>query len=82
MKIRNYRNIPATTPMPGVSKRVPIGPEEGAPNFIMPSNASMKEPGRLRRNSSWILYRMANDPCFRSNSETVYILQKTAGSDK
>jgi quercetin dioxygenase-like cupin family protein len=35
MKIRDYRDIQATAPMPGVSKRVPIGPEEGAPNFIM-----------------------------------------------
>jgi quercetin dioxygenase-like cupin family protein len=35
MKIIDYRDIPATAPMPGVSKRVPIGPEEGAPNFIM-----------------------------------------------
>jgi quercetin dioxygenase-like cupin family protein len=35
MKIRHYRDVPATDPMPGVKKRVVIGPEEGAQNFIM-----------------------------------------------
>ncbi len=35
MKIANYRDVPATAPMPGVRKRVPIGEGEGAPNFIM-----------------------------------------------
>ncbi len=34
MKIVDYLKVPAMAPMPGVSKRVPIGPEEGAPNFI------------------------------------------------
>ena len=35
MKIVDYRKVPATTPLPGVIKRVPIGPEAGAKNFIM-----------------------------------------------
>lgn len=35
MKIRDYRDVQSTEPMPGVKKRVVIGPEEGAPNFIM-----------------------------------------------
>ena len=35
MKIRHYRDVPATEPMPGVKKRVVIGPDEGAQNFIM-----------------------------------------------
>ena len=35
MKIRHYRDVPATEPMPGVKKEVVIGPDEGAENFIM-----------------------------------------------
>ncbi len=35
MKIVDYRKVPATTPLPGVIKRVPIGQEDGAKNFIM-----------------------------------------------
>jgi quercetin dioxygenase-like cupin family protein len=35
MKIRHYRDVPATEPMPGVKKKVVIGPDEGAENFIM-----------------------------------------------
>ena len=35
MKIVDYRKVPATAPLPGVTKRVLIGPDEGAPNFIM-----------------------------------------------
>ncbi|MEW6335725.1 MAG: cupin domain-containing protein [Thermodesulfobacteriota bacterium] len=35
MKVSHYRDIPATEPMPGVKKRVVIGPDDGAPNFIM-----------------------------------------------
>jgi quercetin dioxygenase-like cupin family protein len=35
MKIRHYRDVPAAEPMPGVKKRVVIGPDEGATNFIM-----------------------------------------------
>ena len=35
MKIRHYSDCPATGPLPGVKKRVVIGPDEGAPNFIM-----------------------------------------------
>lgn len=35
MLIRHYREVPETNPLPGVSKRVLIGPQEGAPNFIM-----------------------------------------------
>lgn len=35
MRVRNYRDVPATEPMPGVKKRVVIGPDEGAENFIM-----------------------------------------------
>ena len=35
MKIRHYGDVPATEPMPGVKKQVVIGPDEGAPNFIM-----------------------------------------------
>lgn len=35
MNVKDYRDIPATSPMAGVTKRVPIGPGEGAPNFIM-----------------------------------------------
>jgi len=35
MIIRHYRDVPAEKPMPGVTKRVVIGPDEGAQNFIM-----------------------------------------------
>lgn len=35
MKIIDYREVPTTTLMPGLTKRVPIGPDDGAPNFIM-----------------------------------------------
>jgi quercetin dioxygenase-like cupin family protein len=35
MKVVDYRKVPATVPLPGVTKRVPIGPDDGAPNFIM-----------------------------------------------
>lgn len=35
MKIRHYRDVPTTEPIPGVKKRVVIGPDEGAENFIM-----------------------------------------------
>lgn len=35
MKIQNYRDVPVTEPLPGVSKRVVIGPDEGAPHFVM-----------------------------------------------
>ena len=35
MKIGHYRDVPATDPLPGVKKRVVIGPDEGAQNFIM-----------------------------------------------
>lgn len=35
MKNHHYRDVPATKPLPGVSKRVVIGPNEGAPNFVM-----------------------------------------------
>jgi quercetin dioxygenase-like cupin family protein len=35
MKIVDYRKVPATAPLPGVTKRVPIGPDDGAQNFIM-----------------------------------------------
>ncbi len=35
MNIRHYREVPATNPMPGLKKRVVIGPDEGAQNFIM-----------------------------------------------
>lgn len=35
MLIRHYRDVPATDPLPGVKKQVLIGPDEGAPNFIM-----------------------------------------------
>ena len=35
MKIRNYNEVEAVELMEGVKKRVAIGPDEGAPNFIM-----------------------------------------------
>jgi quercetin dioxygenase-like cupin family protein len=35
MKIRNWKEIPVTEPMKGLSKRVAIGPEIGATNFVM-----------------------------------------------
>ena len=35
MKIVDYRKVPATAPLPGVTKRVVIGPDDGAQNFIM-----------------------------------------------
>jgi len=35
MRVIDYRKVPATTPLPGVTKRVPIGPDDGAKNFIM-----------------------------------------------
>jgi quercetin dioxygenase-like cupin family protein len=35
MKIRNWKEIPVTEPMTGLSKRVAIGPEIGASNFVM-----------------------------------------------
>jgi quercetin dioxygenase-like cupin family protein len=35
MKIADYRKVPATAPLPGVTKRVLIGPDDGAQNFIM-----------------------------------------------
>ena len=35
MKIRNYNEVEALEIMEGVKKRVVIGPDEGAPNFIM-----------------------------------------------
>ncbi len=35
MKIADYRQIPSESPLPGVSKRVLIGPDDGASNFIM-----------------------------------------------
>ena len=35
MKIVDYRKVPATAPLPGVTKRVLIGPDDGAQNFIM-----------------------------------------------
>ena len=34
MKIRHYRDVPPTEPLPGVQKRVVIGPDEGAENFV------------------------------------------------
>jgi quercetin dioxygenase-like cupin family protein len=35
MKIRNWKDVPVTEPMTGLTKRVAIGPEIGATNFIM-----------------------------------------------
>jgi quercetin dioxygenase-like cupin family protein len=35
MNIRHFRDVLATEPMPGVKKRIVIGPDEGAQNFIM-----------------------------------------------
>jgi quercetin dioxygenase-like cupin family protein len=35
MKIGHYRDVPSTKPLPGVTKRVVIGPEDGAQNFIL-----------------------------------------------
>jgi quercetin dioxygenase-like cupin family protein len=35
MKIIDYRKVPPTVPFSGVTKWVPIGPDDGAPNFIM-----------------------------------------------
>ncbi|MBU0544564.1 MAG: cupin domain-containing protein [Proteobacteria bacterium] len=35
MKAINWKEIPATVPMAGLSKRVAIGPEIGAFNFVM-----------------------------------------------
>lgn len=35
MLIRHYEKAPQSEPLPGVTKRVLIGPQEGAPNFIM-----------------------------------------------
>ena len=35
MKARALKEIPVTEPMKGLSKRVGIGPDEGAPNFVM-----------------------------------------------
>jgi quercetin dioxygenase-like cupin family protein len=35
MKVRNWKEIPVTEPMKGLSKRVAIGPEIGASNFVM-----------------------------------------------
>jgi quercetin dioxygenase-like cupin family protein len=35
MRIRHYRDVKATEPMPGFKKRIVIGPDEGAQNFIM-----------------------------------------------
>ena len=35
MKIRSYNEVEALEIMEGVQKRVVIGPDEGAPNFIM-----------------------------------------------
>ncbi len=34
-KIKNFRDVEPVEEMPGVTKRVVIGPEDGAPNFIM-----------------------------------------------
>jgi quercetin dioxygenase-like cupin family protein len=35
MNIKYYRDVPTTVPLPGVTKRVVIGPDDGAQNFIM-----------------------------------------------
>jgi quercetin dioxygenase-like cupin family protein len=35
MKIVDYREVPSTELMPGVTKRVLIGPDDGAQKFIM-----------------------------------------------
>jgi quercetin dioxygenase-like cupin family protein len=35
MQIQHYSDVKATELLPGVKRRVVIGPEEGAPNFIM-----------------------------------------------
>ena len=35
MKMHHYRDVPATEPLKGVGKRVVIGPDEGARNFVM-----------------------------------------------
>ena len=35
MKARNWKEVPVTEPMKGLSKRVAIGPEIGASNFVM-----------------------------------------------
>jgi quercetin dioxygenase-like cupin family protein len=35
MKICHYRDVAFTEPIQGFKKRVVIGPDEGAPNFIM-----------------------------------------------
>ena len=34
MIIRHYRDVPPTEPLPGVKKRVVIGPDQGAENFV------------------------------------------------
>jgi quercetin dioxygenase-like cupin family protein len=50
MKVVDYRNVPATALLPGITKRVPIGPDDGAPNFIM--RVFEIEPGHSSPNHS------------------------------
>ena len=35
MNVRNYKDVPLTEPVAGLTKRVVIGPDVGAANFIM-----------------------------------------------